>query len=283
MFLSVIIPLYNKENSIVKTVISVLNQTFVNLELIVVDDGSSDSSLKALQVVTDDRLRIITKSNGGVSSARNKGIKEATSEYIAFIDGDDIWSANHLQTLCDAITDVDNRDIGGYATNFYKSGNILFDEKRFIKTQPILVEDYFDFVSKPVTKFNSSTILIKKSKVLETGLYDEEISYGEDVEFWMRLFDQYKLVFIESITAIYHVEAENRSAYKVIPLEKRFHKFNYKGASESKRRYLDKLVAILIIDYGIKRSVGNIFRIVKQYPYRLIGVCFYFLKKLTKR
>ena len=91
---SVVIPLYNKELSIINTIQSVLDQTFQNFEIVVVNDGSTDRSVEMVEQFNDPRIRIINKSNGGVSSARNRGIQEAKYELVAFLDADDFWEQN---------------------------------------------------------------------------------------------------------------------------------------------------------------------------------------------
>ena len=89
MKFSVVIPLYNKEHYIGKTLKSVLNQTFQDFEIIVVNDGSTDHSLDAARSIKSDRVQIISQENAGVAVARNTGIEHASAEYIAFLDADD--------------------------------------------------------------------------------------------------------------------------------------------------------------------------------------------------
>ncbi|MDM5272778.1 glycosyltransferase family A protein, partial [Sulfurovum sp. zt1-1] len=96
---SVVIPLYNKEQYIAKTLESVLLQTFQEYEIIVVDDGSTDKSTFEVKRYNDNRIRLIQQENAGVSAARNRGIEEANYDLIAFLDADDEWLPNHLQEL----------------------------------------------------------------------------------------------------------------------------------------------------------------------------------------
>lgn len=269
-FITVIIPLYNKENSIENTIHSVLCQTMSDFELLIINDGSTDNSGHVVSKISDPRIRLINKTNGGVSSARNEGIRLANTEYIAFIDGDDIWRNNHLEILKNAIFKFDSPNVGGFATSFYKSEENWFNDLMYKEEEPVYVKDYFEMMAQPVTKFNSSTILVKKSKVLLTGLFSEHLQYGEDVEFWHRLFQKFDLVFVDAITVNYYTHAENRSVYKVIPLSKRFHRFDYEEASLSQKRYYDKLVGILLIDYMSKFSLINLWRITRMYPDRLL-------------
>jgi glycosyltransferase involved in cell wall biosynthesis len=92
---SVIIPIYNKEKDVETTIKSVLNQTYVDYEVILVDDGSTDNSLNIVNAIEDDRIQIFTKQNEGVSKTRNYGITKSKAEYIAFLDADDYWYPNH--------------------------------------------------------------------------------------------------------------------------------------------------------------------------------------------
>lgn len=103
-FFSVVIPLYNKQYTIVNTLNSVLKQTFQDFEIVIVNDGSTDDSVRLIsENFTDIRIKVINQQNAGVSAARNRGIEEAQSEWIAFLDGDDLWHEDYLQISYSAI------------------------------------------------------------------------------------------------------------------------------------------------------------------------------------
>lgn len=88
--ISVIVPVYNVEKYIRQCLESIINQTYKNLEIIIVNDGTRDNSMKIVEeYLSDERIRVINKENGGISSARNRGIEEATGEYVSFVDSDD--------------------------------------------------------------------------------------------------------------------------------------------------------------------------------------------------
>ena len=107
-FFSVIIPLYNKEYYIENTIKSVLNQSFNDFEVVIVDDGSTDDSLKLASQFQDSRITIIKQKNQGASVARNKAIETAKGQYIAPLDADDIWHKNHLLELKSLINSFPN-------------------------------------------------------------------------------------------------------------------------------------------------------------------------------
>ena len=100
-FFSIIIPAYNLENYIAAALQSVLVQTFQDFEIIIVDDGSSDETVSIIQSFHDPRIRLVSQVNGGVSRARNAGMKKAVGAYIAFMDGDDYWYPEHLELAAD--------------------------------------------------------------------------------------------------------------------------------------------------------------------------------------
>ena len=96
--ISIIIPVYNAEKTIESTINSVLNQTFIDFELIVINDGSTDSTLEIVHKITDPRLKIFSYANANQAASRNRGIAKATGEYIAFLDADDLWTPDKLES-----------------------------------------------------------------------------------------------------------------------------------------------------------------------------------------
>ena len=114
---SVVIPLYNKADYINKSIESVLNQSFVDFELIVVDDGSTDTSAEIAQSFLTDDHKLIRQQNTGVSAARNTGVANARHELIAFLDADDWWEPDFLQEMKFLIES--HPEAGLYSSNFY--------------------------------------------------------------------------------------------------------------------------------------------------------------------
>ena len=99
MYFSIIIPLFNKEDYIERTINSVLNQSYKNYEIIVIDDGSTDSGRKIVEKFSNDIIKYHYQSNSGVASARNNGAKKAKYKYIVFLDSDDTWDSKFLEEL----------------------------------------------------------------------------------------------------------------------------------------------------------------------------------------
>ncbi|SUC45396.1 Chondroitin polymerase [Providencia stuartii] len=121
LLVSVVIPCYNSENWIAKAIQSIDNQTFKNIEIIIVDDGSTDNSVNVIKNIKISLpILIINQENSGPSLARNNGVKYAKGDYIAFLDADDEWHPDKIQTQLDAL-DLNNKK------NFCLSDCILID------------------------------------------------------------------------------------------------------------------------------------------------------------
>src|SRR3712207_3352824 len=101
--ISVIIPVYNGEKTIQETIESVLNQTFPSFELIVINDGSHDSTLDIVSSIKDPRIKVFSYPNAGLSASRNRGISVACGEYVSFIDADDLWTPDKLEAQYKAL------------------------------------------------------------------------------------------------------------------------------------------------------------------------------------
>ena len=134
--ISVIIPLYNKVHTIKRTLNSVINQSFQDFEIIIVNDGSTDNSIQLIKENFDDhRIKIINQKNKGVSSARNKGVQESKHDHIAFLDGDDEWDKNYLKTICSIIVSYKNYGMintAGFFKNSSTNSKTLRIAKKYI-------------------------------------------------------------------------------------------------------------------------------------------------------
>lgn len=201
---SVIIPLYNKEESITETVLSVLNQTFKEFELVIVNDGSTDGSLEKVKAFSDPRIKIIDKPNGGVSSARNEGIKAASGEWVSLVDADDRWKNGYLEAVSKAIDEYPAASV--VVTN-YKKGHenpyVKYNKRGYFSDYFLLAMKYNDIIC-------SSVITCKRACFETVGLFSDRYSYGEDLNMWSRLADNFLIAYVPKVLAEYRIEAENR-------------------------------------------------------------------------
>ena len=256
--ISVIIPLYNKEKAIARTVESVLKQTITNFELIIVNDGSKDNSLSVAKQIAkqDSRIRIIDKSNGGVSSARNTGIKAATGEYVALLDGDDTWEPTFLEEQIRLVHDFPKAAMWGVSIAFIKYGKCWKWEQGMGKGYRGYVENYFG--TKHSDLYCSSSVVIRTDVFNHVGLFDERISSTEDLDMWYRIILKYPVVFYDKVLVYYNQDAENRVAYDTdvrFPLTKDIKYYFNKYNDEFDRnpvfsRYMNKYVAENLLKDG---------------------------------
>jgi len=213
---SVVIPLYNKEKYIKRTINSVLKQTFQNFEIIVVNDGSTDNSLSVVKSIKDKRIKIFNQKNLGVSNARNKGIKKAKGEYIAFLDADDKFLNNYLETIAQLIIKYPNNGFFGTAfKKVYKNNNNEICTFNFNKNskKTFIVKDLISAVVKNKKFFiHISSIVIKREMFDEIGYFYAHSTKNllgativEDFELIIKIAYKYPLVYSNNIGCIYYL------------------------------------------------------------------------------
>lgn len=205
--ISVIIPLYNKEAQIYKTIMSVLGQTFPFFELIIIDDGSTDNSAAIVKSIHDYRIRYVFKENGGVSSARNWGVKMAKSEWVIFLDADDIFFPHCLEVLWSIHRKYDDlNEIGIISGNYIKSHQNKKKVFSFHKYEGIVKNNtkwyFFNKYS-----LRTGVALIKKDLILRNP-FMENLSRFEDLEVIIRLLPIAKIIVTPEV--IFEYNNENR-------------------------------------------------------------------------
>lgn len=208
---SVVIPLYNKNSHIVSTLNSVLAQSFNDFEIIVIDDGSTDDSLSQAQTVHDPRVKIIPQRNQGVSSARNRGVKESSGDYIAFLDADDHWFPWHLEELSNLIDNYPGHGIYSVAHEIFREGKIYLPAQSCAPNFKGVVRDFFGSFSKSLALVNSTTACLPRDSMLNTGGFPEGIRKGEDVYVWLKAAIDGGLVYSVRVCAQYNQDGQCRS------------------------------------------------------------------------
>lgn len=200
MKFSVIIPAYNAEIFIERSIRSVLSQTFSDFEIIVINDGSKDTTYEKAISITDERLVVINKTNEGVSTARNAGIQVARGEYICFLDADDEYLPEHLTVLADNIKEYKNKDF--FSTRFCISMMNVSDNI----AMPAVTgkTDYYDNVVERTLHFSeliwTGCVCIRKAMFDEYGMFEPGIKLGEDTDMWKRIYVHTGLVAIDMVT-----------------------------------------------------------------------------------
>ncbi|WP_178983757.1 glycosyltransferase family 2 protein [Winogradskyella helgolandensis] len=209
-FFSIIISVYNKEKCIKNTIESVLNQTYKDFEIIVINDGSTDGSEIIISAIEDSRIKLITTKNQGASNARNTGIKEASSNYIALLDGDDSWHVEYLQHMYDAICKFPNLKIftTGVSQN-YKTKTVPVPYS-FSQSELYGIHNYFK-ASKKNTLITSSSVVFNASIIEKTGLFDTSIISGQDTDLWIRFGMHFEVLFINKQLVYYNFNESSLS------------------------------------------------------------------------
>ena len=204
--ITVIIPLYNGEKYIRRSIESVLAQTYTNYELIVVDDGSTDSGSEVVQNIYDPRLHLVQQINLGVSAARNKGIAEGKGKYFAFLDADDEWDINFLEAMVNLsyIYPLAGIYASGYRLLFQNRQGIEItaaESKKQIRT--VLITDYF-------YRLNHAGIILASGVMIPGYIFDKlgsfniSETYEEDEEMWIRIAYRYHIAYDTRILFSYY-------------------------------------------------------------------------------
>lgn len=261
---SIVIPLYNKASYIEKTLKSVLNQTFINYEIIVINDGSTDESEGIVLGFNDDRIQLYNQKNQGAAVARNLGIEKAKYNYIAFLDADDLWMENHLETLKNLIQDFPNAGI--FASRYqlvFKEGKVTVPKFKGITPDFYgIVHDYFDAsLSYAVT--TSSSIAVPKWVFGEIGNFKSKISSGQDSDMWIRIASKYPVVISNTITASYLHYIQN-SLSKTHILDKKIKDFNDYKLEEQVNPSLKKYLDLYRMEYALQYKIAGAKIISKQ-------------------
>ena len=210
--ISVVMPLYNKERHVERAVRSILAQTIQPAEIIVVNDGSTDNSVSVVEKIADPRIRIINQKNAGVSAARNRGIREARFELVAFLDSDDEWKSDFLETIYDLIDRYP--EAGAYATAYETIDTDAVLRRVAYRSIPEppwsgIIPDFFSSMlgQPPVW---ASAVTIRKKVFDNSGFFKEGEVLAEDVDMWCRIALKYPIAFNTKACAVYHLDADNR-------------------------------------------------------------------------
>ena len=299
---SVIIPVYNGERYIVQTIDCVISQTYKDIEIIIVNDGSTDKSYEKIRPYLDlPNIKYIEQENQGVAAARNKGINNSSGEFIAFLDQDDLWLPEKIE-----------RQIKIFENN---PGIALVHSKfSFINGKGDRIEPLWQirkaagYCYKEIffnNKIGMLTVIAKKKCIKEAGMFDEAIAVTDDYDLWLRITYYHPIGYIDESLAMYRYHGQNTSTnmlnYKKNELKvvqkilKRFPKtYEIVGEKNVRRRLYYPMIELS----NLAKRNGNISD-YKKYskmafqtlplnylltlPRRYIGYYFFKLKKLLKK
>jgi glycosyltransferase involved in cell wall biosynthesis len=256
---SVIIPLYNKENYVEKAINSILNQTYNNFEIIIIDDCSTDLSYEIAKKNVSEKIRLIKHDkNKGLSASRNTGIVNSKAEYITFLDADDVWKPTYLEEIKSLIDTFPEAKL--FATNYeevYPNEVIILPKNNAntIESSQI-IEDFFK-ISLGQPLYCACSLCVEKSVFDIVGNYNETITYSEDIDFNIRANLSFKLAYSKKALVSYMIFSENQITNnslnkKVIP---NFNAYEiFVKQNKSLKKYLDFNRYVFAKKYKIEKN-----------------------------
>ncbi len=230
-FFTVIIPTFNRAHMINKAINSVINQTFPDWELIIVDDGSTDNTREVIESYKEPRIRYVYQTNQERSVARNNGIRNAVGKYICFLDSDDYYLPQRLEFLHDEIFKQNSPIAMIYTDIYYEKDEVI--EKR--DRDEVTKENcpcVFDFVIGVMIGVPQTCISVE---ILKKHYFNPIFHIGEDMELWLRIVNEYPLIYFPDQFTVIAKEHEDRSVnvirknvYREVLMVFHFIKKNYK-------------------------------------------------------
>lgn len=222
---SVVIPAYNAQSTITETINSVLEQSFSDFELIIINDGSTDNTLQLINQIKDSRLQVYSYPNGGLPMARNRGINHASSQYISFIDADDLWTVDKLEMQIRALEKVPEAGVAYSWTMCMDNAGKTFHpgvEATFEgNVYPQLLTS--NFIA------SGSNVLIRTEAIKSVGEFDITLKSCEDWDYWLRLAPLWEFVVVPKPQIIYRLSTGAMSSkvdvmekYLILVLERAF-------------------------------------------------------------
>lgn len=196
---SVIIPTYNREHLLIKSINNALEQTYENIEIVIIDDGSTDGTKAFMEAFHHPKVNYFYKTNGGPSTARNEGIRRALGSYIAFLDSDDLWESTKLESQIKFLEL--NPSIGMVTTNYRfidVSGNTVKEPGMAFgyTTKNGFIHDIIN-ISFPIA--TTSTFTVRKSVLEQVGAFDEQLGISEDLDLWVRIGLKFEVGYIDEV------------------------------------------------------------------------------------
>lgn len=224
----VIIPAYNISRHLPAALESVISQTFENWRIFLVDDGSTDNTDEVIAPFKQrlgSRLTYLKRENGGIAAARNTGIRNSAGQYIAILDGDDVWLPNRLAMSIACLEDRPEAGLSyGLITRIADDGSRL---ETFQGNSPLAEGKLASQIYMRTVELPCPTITFRRSCIEEVGLFDESMRAVEDRDLWLRIALRSEIAFIPEVIALYRMSANSVSR-------------NYDKQLQAQLRFIDK-------------------------------------------
>ncbi|MEB3178367.1 MAG: glycosyltransferase [Nostocaceae cyanobacterium] len=213
--ISVIVPAYNGERTILQTIESIRKQTFSDWEIIVIDDGSKDRTVELVNTVKDERLKIFSYENGGLPVARNRGISHAQGEYIAFIDADDLWTPDKLADQLEALQKNPQAGlayswtsvIDDKAESIYESNKVYYEGDVYADLLT------YNFIA------SGSNALVRRQAIEDAGEFEPTLGSAEDWDYWLRIASSWHFAVVPKAQILYR-QSTGAMSSKIDVMEK---------------------------------------------------------------
>ena len=208
--ISVVVPLYNNAKDVERAIRSLQSQSMSEFEVVVVNDGSTDGGDAVVRGMSDARIRVIDQENKGVSAARNRGVAESNGELIAFLDADDEWKPDFLETVVRLQGQFQQCSV--FATHYLYKDTGGAERSPILRKMPSgpwegVLQNYFEAAAHSDPPIWSSAIAVKKSAILSVGGFPEGIGIGEDLLTWARLAAKCSIAYSKKQCAVFRLRA----------------------------------------------------------------------------
>ncbi len=283
MKISVVIPLYNKSKSILNTIKTVLDQSCLPNEIVIVNDGSTDGSEEIVEKMNHPLIVLIHQKNAGVSAARNKGIETAKNEWIAFLDADDVWNPEYIKEIKSLAKSYPDCNVfaTAYILQDYLGNNksIVLNKIPFKETTGKLT-NYFEVASCSHPPLWSSAIVVKRTALLAIKGFPSCISSGEDLLTWAALAKQYHIAYSKTPLAIYNMPnlvVDRKRRFKSIQINDEIVTNNFKQLLNLRNKYERqyfaewlKIISRQYLDLGLRtQAIKSILYSIRYRPLKL--------------
>lgn len=276
---SIVIPTYNRAWLLRKAILSVLNQTYQDFEIIVVDDASNDNTIDVISALNDKRIKYIRNEyNKGEAGARNTGILNTNGQYIAFLDDDDEWLPKKLELQVNKFENSPQK-VGliytGIIRYHYKENKLI----RKNQSIPLHKGEMYHILMKRNIIGPPSCVLIRRKCMEKIGLFDSAIAYGLDYDYWIRISKHFDFKYLSEPLVKYRVH-ENRLSNNI--------ELRAQGARDLAKKYGKKIIAdnywrSIYLPLGIElcnkgemiEGIKAMLESIRHYPTRKISY-FYF-------
>ena len=202
--ISVIIPVYNAEKTIKETIQSVLNQTFTNFELIIINADSTDKTLSIISQIKDERIKVFDYPKANVAVNRNRGFKHATGDYITFLDADDLWTTDKLAAQYTALQSNPQAGVAYSWTNCIDENNKFLRKAAHVNWNGDVYSKFLldDFIG------NGSNVMIRREFLIEVGGFDESLTNAQDTDMWLKLSAITDFVCVPKTQILYRIQQQ---------------------------------------------------------------------------